>query len=256
MTLQNIINQIVLKTATANDDLKDATNATRAMRQGNKRAAESQLEDLKNEYRRSLLSGSTFVIVTGAGSKDLVDLANADNKSFGTDSEDLYQKIVAKLDERSYMGKSVANSVFNDLSGSLREVAQEIGIRTYPQMHFKAEYAETITSEEQLVKLTKRAVNDHLGSEMVGINAISSILENAILRGHAETYTPVLLNTKDDKLAVTLSNDLKKLSRNVFVVSVGKTTKVIKSIPNSLSVDEASPEVLGELLQAIKEKSV
>jgi hypothetical protein len=75
MSIKSIVKQIKEKSLAANDDLKDATNNTRPMRQGNKRAAEELLVGLKNEYRSLLLASATYVILTGPQANELEELA-------------------------------------------------------------------------------------------------------------------------------------------------------------------------------------
>ena len=259
MNIQQLIKQVQEKTAIANDNLADATNSTRAMRQGNKRAATEALIDLKNDYRRLLLSTAAFVIVTGPQAKEFTDLATPESKAFNADSEGLYRKLVAQIDKRAYMNQAVASSFFATLGNVLEETAREIGVNSYPQLRFKAEYSQVIENEEQLVQLVKRAVNESLGSEMVGIYAVSSILEQALDRSHGDSFTPILLTTADDQLAVTLSNDLKRLSPNVFVVnaSPNKPSKTIKNLPNLISIKgDPTREALDQLLEGIKARIV
>jgi len=55
-------------------------------------------------------------------------------------------------------------------------------------------------------------------------------------------------------LAVTLSKDLKRLSPNTFLVTVGKAPKGAKGLNNLVSIKEASPEALNQLLDGIKSK--
>jgi len=248
--------QIQEKSTVANDNLEDATNSTRAMRQGNKRAAQDALVDLKNDYRRLMLSSSVFILSTGPHAVSLGELATSETQAFSLDSKDLYRKIASKIDSRAYLNMVVTSSIMNNVSNALEEVAKEIGVREYAHMHFKSEYSRMISSQEDFVDLIKQIVNDGPGSEMVGIYAINTILEQALERGHSEGFTPIILTTTDDQLAVTLSKDLKRLSPNVYVVSVGKASKTIKGLPNSVSIKEASKEALEQLLQEIKSKTV
>jgi hypothetical protein len=154
------------------------------------------------------------------------------------------------------MGQNVASSLFNSVCQSLEEAAREMGVLSYPQLKFKSEYSQVVHSEEQFVGFVKNLVNDSLGTEMVGIYAVSVLMDKALNRPNQETFTPLLITAADESLAVSLSKDLKRLSPNVFVVSGGKASKAIKNIPNSLSTKEVNPEALEQLLEAIKTKTV
>jgi hypothetical protein len=254
MSIQSIVKQIKEKSVIANDDLKDTTNSTRAMRQGSKKAAQEALVDLRNEYRSLLLSSATYVVLTGPQANELGEVAK--EKHLSVNSEDFYRKLALRIDSRAYMGQLVASSLFNSVGNSLEETAREIGILSYPQLKFKSEYSQVIKSEEQFVEYVKNQVNDSVGTEMVGAYAVSVLMDKALDRPDQSSFTPILITAADENLAVTLAKDLNRLSHNVFVVSGGKSSKTIKNIPNSLSTKEVSPEALELVLEAIKTKTV
>lgn len=256
MNIQNLVKQIQEKNLAANDDLSDATNSTRSMREGNKRAAREALTDLKQEYRKQLLTSASYIVVNGSQSKELETAVESESLALTADSEEFYKELLSKIDERAYMNRPVDGTFFNALSNYLEEIAREIGIKSYPQLLFKSEYHQIISSKDQALKLLKQIVNKDLGSELVGIYTINRIMDRAINREQTDSFVPIFLTAEDKNLALTLSNDLRRLSPNVFLVCAGKTSKSLKSVQNSLSIDEVNKETIEQLLEAIKSKTV
>lgn len=255
MNIKNLIEQIQQKSAAANDDLKDATNNTRPMREGNKRAAKEQLVDLKDQFRLLLTQTASYLIVTGPQASELATTAETTQGALVVNPEDFYNEVLEKVDQRAYMGKLIDGSFANAISNSLEEVVLQIGVRSYPQLLFKTEYSQMTTTKEQVLAITKLMINKEIGSDFVGIYAANKVMDQAIARG-PNSFTPILLHTTDENLALSLSKDLKNLSPNVFLVTVGKASKTLKSVPNSISLKEANAEALEQLLEAVKSKAV
>lgn len=256
MNIQNLVKQIQEKTLAANDNLEDATNSTRAMREGNRRAARESLADLKQEYRKQLLTSASYVVVSGSQSKELEAAIESESLALTVDSEEFYQELLSKIDERSYMNRPVDGTFFNALANSIEDIAREIGIKSYPQILFKSEYHQIISSKDQVLKLLKLIVNKDLGSELIGIHAVNKVMDKALKREQADSFTPLFLTAEDKTLALALSNDLGRLSSNVFLVCAGKTSKSLKNVQNSLSIDEVNKETIEQLLEAIRSKTV
>lgn len=255
MNNKNLIEQIQQKTVAANDDLKDATNNTRPMREGNKRAAKEQLVALKDQFRLLLTQTASYLIVTGPQASDLATAAESTKAALVVNPDDFYNEVLNKIDERAYMNRMIDSSFANTLSNVLEEVTLSIGVQSYPQLNFRSEYIQMITSKEQVLAVVKQIINKEIGSDLVGIYAANKVLDQAIERG-PNSFTPVLLHTTDEALALGLSKDLKNLSPNVFLVTVGKASKALKGVPNSISLKEANAEALEQLLEAVKSKTV
>lgn len=254
MNLQSTMKQILEKTELANDDLMNCTNNTRPMREANKRAAVESLKDLKNEYRKMVLQTAVYLVVTGSQAEELGELAKNESKCFSSDAESLYKKVLSKVDVRAYENKQFVPAILDTISNHLEDVALECGIQSYPMLRFTPKYSKTITKQEELLEIIKDAINVSVGGEMVGIYTVSQVLEDAIKRGHAEAFVPVILTATDENLAVTLSKDLKRLSPNTFLVTAGKAPKATKGLANVVHIKEASKEALEQLLKDLKGK--
>lgn len=255
MNTKNLIEQIQQKTAAANDDLKSATNNTRPMREGNKRAAKEQLVALKDQFRLLLTKTASYLIVAGPQSSEFAAVAAASSAALVVNPEDFYNQVLNKIDERAYMNKLIDGSFANAISNSLEEVVLEMGVQSYPQLLFKTEYSQMTSTKEQVLTITKLMINKEVGSDLIGIYAANKVLDQVIARG-PNSFTPIVLHTTDEALALSLSKDLRNLSPNVFLVTVGKASKALKNVPNSISLKEANPEALEQLLEAVKSKTV
>lgn len=254
MSIKSVMNQIKEKTIVANDDLKDATNNTRPMREGFKRQAKESLEDLQNEYRNLLIQSSSFLIVTGSLGKELCDLAANEPGVFVGNPEDFFTDLVSRIDSRAFMNRTADGTTFEALGYGLELVAREIGVKSYPQLRFKAEYAQTLSSPEDMVKLAQKAVSDSVGNEMSALYSLNGVLKTALNRGHEESFTPILLNTSDEQFALALLKDLNNLTAQSYLVVAGKGGKAVRNARNSVSLKEATTEALQQLLDSVKGK--
>jgi hypothetical protein len=101
--------------------------------------------------------------------------------------------------------------------------------------------------------LIRNAIVDQVGSELVGINAVHSIVDSAIAKNHSDPVTPVVLNTSDEKFALDLQKNLKRLTSRVFLVSAGKSES-FKNNKDVMTVKKVSEETVGEVLSNIRNK--
>jgi len=255
MNTKNLLEQIQQKTVAANDDLKDATNNTRPMREGNKRAAKEQLVALKDQFRNVLVQTASYLIAVGPQASELATAAENSPSALVVNPEDFYNEILNKVDERAYTNKLIDGSFANAIGNSLEEVVLQMGVRSYPQLIFKTEYSQMTSNKEQVLAVTKLMINKEIGSDLVGIYAANKVLDEVIKRNPSR-FIPIILHTSDESLALSLSKDLKNLSPNVFLVTVGKVSKTLKNVPNSISLKEANAEALEQLLEAVKAKTL
>jgi hypothetical protein len=221
-------------------------------RQGMKRNAQEKIKQLKLQYRKELTASSVFIIVTGQNRQAFCDMASNESfECFSVDSEALYRDLVSRVDNRLF-GHEKIHNFFNILSNCLEDKALELDLQSYNSLAFRTEYSSIINTPEDLVGVLKRAINDQVGSELVGINAIHSIVDKAIERKHAAAITPVVLNCPDETLALVLNKDLKRLTSRVFLVSAGRSTKSIMTAEGVIQVKNASEDHVGSALTTIR----
>jgi hypothetical protein len=254
--MKNLAQRIQEKTLAANDDLKDTTNSTRAMREGNKRAAKEALGDLRTKFSQLLLQKASYIVISGTNSQELYDLVVAEKNTLVFDPETFYADVLNAIEPRMYMDKKVDGTMFQGLTNAFEQIGNKIGIQSLPQLNFKAEYQQMISDKEQALELVKKVVSADVGTEILGIYAMSALLDAAIERSKENSFMPVAIIANDETLALALVKDLKRLSPNVFLAAAGKVSKALRNTANSISIKESTTEALAQLLEAVKSKTV
>jgi hypothetical protein len=93
-----------------------------------------------------------------------------------------------------------------------------------------------------------------MGSEIVGIQAVTSILDRAIEKGHTKNTTPIVLHTDSDEFAVELESSLRRLHpRGVYLLVAGKGSKLLRNVPKAIQVKDPSEETVGAALKQIEQ---
>lgn len=263
MSLSTVLKEIETNRPNAEMDITMGSPQTYGGRVGLKRAAIEAVERLKLEYRNELMASTSFIIVTGSARNAFSELASSEKfECFSVDSEELYRDLVSSVDPQLF-GRENAKGLFNIIDNVLRDKAVDLGIRSYPTLSFSDKYNSAVNNAEDLVSLVKTAINDQVGSEIVGLNSVYSIVDEAIKRNHSATVTPVILNTSDEKFALDLQKNLKRrrhsdgtysgLTDKVFLVVSGKASKEVRATA-TVSVKEVSEETVGEALTTIRSK--
>lgn len=250
MSLSSILEQIKQVKPFAEENTDTGPYETLNTRRGRKRQSIEQLKELKFKYREALRENALFIIVTGSGRDAFTEFTTNDFKCFSSDPESFYKDLAKRIPEALYKGRESIGGVFDVMGRHLYDKMIEMGAREYNQLIFRQGYRKNVTNLEELTDLIKTAVNDQMGSEIVGITSIHELTDQAIAKEHATKFTPVVLNTGDDKLALSLSKSLKLLTQNVFVVMAGEET--VQSGENFLAVREVNKKSVGQVLTKIK----
>lgn len=269
MSLSNIIKEIETNRPNAEMDIQLGSPNTYGGRVGLKRAATEAIERAKNQYRKELMASTAFIVVTGAGRDAFTQLATGETFGcFSTDPEDFFKDLAERVSppqvKPSLFGRESVQALFSIAQNVLRDKAMEIDVDSYPPLFFSEKYNSGVGKVEDFVTLMKRAIVDQVGSEIVGINAISSIVGNAIERKHSATVTPLILNTSDEKFALDLATNLKKhqlldgttrgVTSKVFLVVAGKASKSLQAVPGAILVKTTTEDSVGEALTTIRSK--
>ncbi len=259
MSLSSILKEIEINRPNAEAVVSTKFPETYGARVGLKKSAEESIRRLKNDYRDQLLASTVFIVVTGASRDAFTALASAD--SFGcfvADPEDFYKDVAARVSppqvKPSLYGREATRSLFSIAQNVLADKCVELGIESYPALAFNDKYSRAVNSAEEFAALLKTAINDQVGSEIVGINAVYSIVDSAITRKHQATVTPVILSTGDDKFALDLKTNLGRLKTKTFLVLAGKTSKALAGTKDAVVVKTVNEESVGEALTAIRNK--
>lgn len=250
MSLTKIIEEIKQTLPFAHEDVEAGPVETLKGRRGRKNQAIERLKQLKREYRRSILDTAVFIIVTGDKREAYASIAK-NFSCFSVDPDEFYKDLANRIPPTLYQSESLIN-LFEIIGRHLEDKALELDISEYSQIIFRQEYREVVKNKEALIELLKKAINQQIGSEIVGIQSVTSILEDAIKLGHGGKITPIILATNNEAFAIKLDEDLLRLRpRGVSVVVAGKCSKTLKAQIDSGTSSRFSliKEVTGETVE-------
>lgn len=253
MSLSKLVEQIKSVKVFANEDVNSGPIETLNGRRGRKNQAIEQLRVLKNQYKTELTESAVFIIVTGEKREAFTASAVENFKCFYANPNAFYEDLATRIPASIYQnGRESVSGLFDVLGRHLEDKAGELGIVGYPQMIFRQGYRTTLKSYEDLVDLIRTAINDQVGPEIVGIQAINSLLNAAIDSEHSAKVTPIVLSTEDETLALKLESSLARLHpRGVFLVVSGKGSKTLRAIDGVLTVKDPTPENVETTLKTI-----
>lgn len=222
-------------------------------RRGLQRSAVEKTSQLRLEYRQIFAANSVFMIVTGPSRQAFADLAsNEAFECFSAEADDFYRSLVSKVNAQSF-GRERTHFLFQVIENALYDRAMELGIGSYNSIQYKSEYSAYVNNAEELLPIVRRAVNEQVGSEIVGLHTIDRLLDRAITKNHSASVTPIVLNCADEALALDLIKNLPSIYKNVFLVSAGKPSKSIASASKDLiQLKTVSEESVGAALQTIR----
>lgn len=247
MSLQNILAEIKKVKAFADEDTNSGPPETLNARRGRKAQAIESLKRLKRDYKQELMKNTVFIVSVGSQREEFAKIASEEFGVFTADSEAFYKDLASRVPEVLYKGKEGVSNIFDVLGRHLEDKMGELDILAYNQLLFKAGYAKTINSQEEFTQLIKKAINDQIGSEVAGIQAIDSIIDSAIEKNHALKFTSVALTTSDIDFAYALVKDLLRLSDKVFLAVSGESN--IKQVEGVLAIQEVNKKSVEKALK-------
>lgn len=248
MSLQTVLEKIKTLKPLAEEDVDSGEPNTLSARRGRKRNAQESLKRLTEEYTIELMRTAAFFVVTGSARDEFVKNAVDSFRCLTSNPEEFYRDLASRIPETLYSGKESVANLFDVVSRHLEDKAGELGIIGYPMLRFKSEYRRAISGKEDFVQLLKRAVNDQVGAEIVGIQAVRSVVQKAIETGHKEKITPIVLSC-DETLAQDLSNALDRLTPHVFTVVAGEGQAINEG---STVVAEVNEKSVGKTLKTLR----
>lgn len=259
MSLTSILKEMESNKENAAMDLQLGSPATYGGRLGLKRAATEAIKRLRLQYRDELIKSASFIIVTGSEKDSFSQSASGDTFGcFSVDPESFYMDIAKDVSPPSVKpplwGREGIRQLFGIAQNVFRDKATDLDIDSYPSLAFNDKYNIAVSSAEDFAAVLKTAINDQVGSEIVGIYAVNSILDKAIERKHSSPVTAVVLNTGDEKFALDLQKNLKRLVPRVFLVSAGKSSKTVSGSEGAILVKKVNDENVGEALSTIRNK--
>lgn len=252
MSLETTIKAIKEAKPFAEENIETGPMETMGGRRGRKIQAIEQLKMLKRQYRTDLLTSAVFIIVAGSARSDFEKVATEKFGLFSADPDEFYKDLANRVSPSLYLGKESVSNLFDVLGRHLEDKMNELDVNEYNQLIFKAEYVQNITSPEEFTTLAKRAINKQLGAEIVGVQAVTSILDKAIENEHSAKTTSIVLSTGDEALALSLVQDLERITSRIFLVVAGKGSKTLKGVQESISVKDATEDTVKSTLDTIK----
>lgn len=252
MSLSKIVEEIKTIKPYVDEDVTVGPVETLNGRRGRKNQAIERMKQLKRAYRTELLESAAFIIVTGEKAKEFTSTAVEGFKCLSADPNEFYNDLANRIPEVLYKGKASPLDLFDILGRHLEDKMNELEGSEYNQIVFRQSYRATINSKEDLVGLIRTAINDQVGAEIVGIQAVTSLVNQAIDRGHKSLVTPIILETDSEKLALDLASNLRKLHPlGVFTVIAGRGTKALKALPGVISIKEPTSESVEAALTTV-----
>jgi len=192
------------------------------MKRGFIKKAKEDLIQLYREYRTEIRGRAAFIVVTGDKSDKFAEKAESDFGCFSVNADDFYNDIAEQVPEQLWKGKSSSPSLFDFFLAKFEDRAHEIEIVNFPHLTFESKYKKMIKDQKDLVSLMKTAFNEKIGGEVVGYDAIDKATEKGIEKEYAGRTAAIVLYSKDEGLAKTLTTDLSRITSNVFLVVSGK----------------------------------
>jgi len=252
MSLETTLKEIQSLKPFAEEDVESGPVNTMAGRRGRKTNAINRINTLKLQYVSELLDTAIFLVVCGNRREDFEKIAtNETFNLFSTDPETFYKDLASRVHPSLYHGRTSPTDLFDVVGRHIWDKMVELGVQGYNQVVFRDQYVQSIDTPEQFEKLLKVAINEQIGAEIVGIQAVNSIANKAMAANHSTKTTPIILNTQDEKLAMDLMDALPPKHRTVLVIA-GKVGKELRNVEDAILVKDVSEESVKSTLDKIK----
>jgi hypothetical protein len=258
MSLNTILEKIKVQQPFADEDVDSGPRATLSARRGRKSRAVEEVKQLKEDYANELRKTTAFVLVIGDQRDEFVSIANDSFKTFSTDPNTFYTDLVDRVPPGLYLGKESLPNMFDVLGRYLEDKMLEFvgqGVRAYNQLIFRQNYSRSITTREEFLAVVRQALVEQVGAEVVGIQAVHSLTNEAIKREYVgKFFAPILLPTNDERFALTVAKDLEKITNRIFVVRAGNAD-LMASEAYDVVVAEPTKDSVKKALKTISTKS-
>lgn len=258
MSLEAIIKEIKEITPFSTEDVESGNSQTMNARRGRKNQAIERLKQLRRQYKSELLGTAVFIVVAGSKGEELTkELTGEKINLFSADPEQFYKDVASRVHPSLYQGKSTVVDLFDVLGRHLEDKNNELDIVEHNQLIFKERYVQKIDTLDQLTKLVRTAINEQMGAEIAGIQAVASVVDKAVEQGHNKKTTSIVLNTTNDELTLDILEDFERLNRRgarTFLVVAGKPSKTLKPHLNedTILIKDVDEESIQKALETLK----
>lgn len=252
MSLATVLEEIQKLKPYAEEDPYAGPPETMNGRVGRRNQAVERLKTLKQEYRKNILESAVFIIVTGEKREAFTTAATGEFGCIEANPNAFYENLADRLLPAFMQRRESVPNLFDILSRHLEDTMTNLGVIGYNQLIFRQEYQVTVNNKAELTDLIRRAINDQVGAEMVGMQATYDMVDKGIKDGLGAKTVPIILSTGDAKLAIDLNNSLNRLKpKGKFLVVAGKGNKDLKAVDGVLNVKDPSPSEVEKTLKAI-----
>lgn len=247
MSLKEILSKVEACRDVINQDLSEVDLRARTYKTGQINSAKSRLEGLENDYKNELQRNSVTILVTGKRSEAFAKIAEEKFNCFTINGKSFYQDAVDKLSTQLYLNKSIGSSVFDVLGNIIEERMRELDINEYNSLIFEAKYSRVIKDKEEMLDIATLAVNDTIGPEIVGLDALDKISKKAIEAGYGSRTVPVVIFSEDESFIDKIGFATSKLSPRMVTVSAG----AVKTAESFITLKTVSEDSVGKALKQI-----
>lgn len=233
MSLQSLMQEIKKIKPMADGELSEEPRNTYTGRSARQRKAKEDLTKLIEQYRVALLQSAVFVLVTGTGRDAFTKIANDDFGFFKVDAEQFYKDIALQISPQLYDNREASPGLLDVISRVLENKALEVGISGYPMVTFRQEFRRIIKGRSELQALIKQVISTQVGTEVVGAQAIKTILNDAITAELSGKTVPILFSL--ESIDASLVEGLRRISHRVGVVTVDTDALSSKEASDALN---------------------
>ena len=266
MSLSNILKEIQIHLPASQMDPLQGAPHTLNGRIGMHTMATESIKVLRRQYRKQIMDQAVYIVVTGSNRNAFSEISSQDSFGvFSVDPDSFFRDLSSRIDPSLFGRESVSN-LFNIASNILEDKMLELDINSYPMLQYNDRYNVQVNNADDFTAVIRTAINEQLGSEIVGISSADLVTGTAITKKHDAAITPIILSTSDERFALDLMKNLKKqrlpngtfqgISNNVFLVAAGTTSKELKSFLGCFALKNATEETVGQTLTAIRSKVV
>lgn len=255
MSLKHIVDTIEAKKqviAMEKDIINIEDPTAQRMKLGHVKRAKEDMKQLFMDYRKELQKAAAFIVVSGDKSDKFAATAEKDFGCFSIGADEFYENIASQVPEVLYRGKTANQALFEHLMARFEDRALNIDIIGYTPMLFESKYKIVLKDKAEMITLFKRAFNEKVGSEVVGLDAIDRVAEKAVNENFSGKTAPIVLYSSDESLVSDLLINLGKLTPKVFLVTTGEADEKLTNKSTSTAKSATKKQVEESLLK-IKE---
>jgi len=249
MSFKEILTKINEEKKIAETDLNTISPRAYPYKKGQVDRAKENLESLYVDYKNQVLKNAVFILVTGSHSDEFADIAQDKFECFNIDAKSFYQEIVDQLSPELYKDKNLNSSVFDIAGNVLEDKMKNLDVVSYNSLTFSSKYSKFVKTKAEMVDILKDAINDSVGGEVVGLDALEKVSKEAVNKEYKSRVVPILLRSKDENFLLNIATSIRTINPRVVMVVAGETNN--NNINPLSSISEVNETSVGDVLKEI-----